>query len=311
MSEPDRLKENVTRVAREADMDLVGYAPVDRFESVHARLRPEAHLPGARAVVSIAMRYPRAMYELAGNTEAETYMSLDGYENFTMKHAVMMAAMDVTRYLESRGHLAIPMQMEHMRVRPYKDIPTEWTPDFDNNVAAVAAGLGELGVQGVPITHEYGTRQMFTSVVTDAPLEPDPMYSGAALCDRCMKCVETCHMKALDGEDIREVKIGGRAFGVAAKDIWRCLWSKRFMLNAEAGPKKHGLDVTIDPPEGRITEEDVQKASAEKGRRGGMQTWYTYADRACERNCVPPHMREEKSLLEKQLEAAAREGRPS
>lgn len=301
MQNTDKLKHEVARVAREADMDLVGFASIDRFESVLPRLRPQAHLPGAQAVVSMAMRYPRAMYELAGNTEAESNMSLDSYENMHMRDMLMGAAMDVTRYLEKCGFLAIPMQITHYRVQPYKDIPEPWTQDFDHKVAAVAAGLGELGIHGEPITHEYGTRQMFISVVTDAVIEPDPMYEGPELCDACMKCVETCHMHAFDGSRLKDVVIGEKTFRVAKKDIWRCMWSKRFMLNAEAGPKLSGMSVTVDPPDGPITEADVQKAQAEKGEKGGMQTWYMYADRACERNCIPPHMRDQESLLAKQL----------
>jgi hypothetical protein len=81
------------------------------------------------------------------------------------------------------------------------------------------------------------------------------------------------------------------------------------MLNAEAGPKLSGMNVTIEPPAGKITEADVHKAQDEKGRRGGMQTWYMYADRACERHCLPPHLRGKKSLLEEQKEKAAAQGR--
>jgi ferredoxin len=308
MSDMRQLKDEVIRVARAAEMDLVGVAPIDRFRGVHHRMRPEAHLPGAQAVVAMAMRYPRAMYELAGNTEAESFMSLDSYENHHMVDMLMLAAMDVTRYLEKAGYLAIPMQITHYRVRPYKDIQEEWTQDFDHRVAAVAAGLGELGLNGEVITHAYGTRQKFIAVVTDAPLPADPLYSGPGLCDRCLACVKTCHMQALRTDDLKKVQIGSRTFEVAQKDIWRCLWSKRFMLNADAGPKLSGMNVTINPPAGRIAEADVQKAQAEKGRRGGMQTWYMYADRACERNCIPPHMRTKKSLLEQQKEKVATAG---
>lgn len=304
MSVDRDLKAEVTRVAREADMDLVGFAPMDRFESVHYRLRPEAHLPGARTAVSMAMRYPRAMYELAGATQAETYMSLDSYGNHHMVQMLMIAAMDVTRYLEKRGHLAIPMQRSHYRVHPYKDIPGSWTPDFDHAVAAVAAGLGEIGLHGEVITPEYGTRQMFISVVTDAEVEADPMYAGPPLCDKCMACVRTCHMQALDGEDLREVTVGGRAFELAARDIWRCMWSRRFHLNADAGPNLSGQTVTVAPPDGQITERDVQEAQRIKGEQAGMQTWYTYADRACERNCLPPHHRDREPLPDRQRRLA-------
>ncbi len=307
MKDYEGLKKEIVRVAQNAEMDLVGFGGIDSFESVHPRMRPEAHLPGARTVVSMAMRYPRAMYELSGRTEAESTMSLDSYENRHMREMLMVAAMDVTRYLEKAGYLAIPMQNTHYRVHPYKDIKESWTMDFDHNVAAVAAGLGELGIHGVPITHQYGTRQMFISVVTDAEIVPDPLYNGETLCDGCMKCVYTCHMNAFDETEMEDVKIGERTFKRAKKDIWRCMWSKRFMLNAEAGPKLSGMNVTIEPPEGRITEQDVRKAQAEKGDKGGMQTWYIYADRACERNCIPPHMRNKEDLLTAQLRAAGEE----
>jgi len=306
MNNLSELKSETARIAREADMDLVGFAGIDRFESVHYRMRPQAHLPDAMTVVSMAMRYPKAMYELAGNTDAESYMSLDSYENIHMREMLMVAAMDVTRFIEKAGYLAIPMQTSHYRVQPYKDIEESWTQDFDCNVAAVAAGLGELGLNGVPITHEYGTRQMFISVVTDAPFEPDPMYEGPALCDKCMKCVSACRMKALDGADLKDVVIGERTFQVAQKDIWRCMWSKRFMLDAGAGPELSGMSMTINPPEGQITEADVIAAQTEKGETGGMQTWYMYADRACERVCIPPHKRNEEPLLAKQLRLAAK-----
>lgn len=301
----EKLKKKIIQVAKESDMDLVGFAGIDRFEDVHYRIRPQAHLPGAATVVSMAMRYPKAMYELAGNTEAESYMSLDSYEKKHMQEILMVAAMDVTRYLEKAGFLAIPMQITHYRVHPYKDIEESWTQDFDHKIAAVAAGLGELGIHGEPITPEYGTRQMFISVVTDAPIAADPMYKGPALCDKCMKCVEACRMNALSNTETKDISIGKITFPVAKKDIWRCMWSKRFMLNAEAGPNLSGMDVTIDPPERQITEADVQAAQALKGEKGGMQTWYIYADRACERICIPPHKRDEEPLLDKQLRLAA------
>lgn len=288
----DPLRESVECVARDADIDLFGVASVDRFAAVYPRMRPEAHLPSARCAISLAMRYPSAMYELAGKTPAESFMSLDSYESMHMRDMLMVAAMDVTRFLESRGFLAIPMQITHFRVHPYKDIPDSWTRDFDHAVCAVAAGLGELGLHGVPITPRYGTRQMFISVVTEAPLAADPLYRGEPLCDGCMACATHCHMQAFDPAKRHEVAIGDRTFAVLDKDVWRCMWSRRFMLNAEAGPKLGGLDVTVDPPSDRpITEADVQAALGEKGRKGGLQTWYTYADRACERVCVPPHLR--------------------
>lgn len=285
------LREEVTKSARRNCMDLVGFAPESRFADVHYRMRPQAHLPGAKTVVCIGIRYPLAMYENAGRTKAESYMSMDSYENNAMSSALQGAAMDVARTLEDFGFKAVPISIGKYRVRPYKDIEEVWTQDFRNDVAAVAAGLGEIGLNGAVITPEFGTRQMITSIVTDADIEPDRPYSGPPLCDSCGKCVSACMMKALDTKRKKKIKVGDRVFDVFDKDQWRCMWSKKFMLNAEMGPKLHGLDVSVSPPEGEITEADVKNALSEKGRKGGLQTWYTYSMRECERECIPPHLR--------------------
>jgi len=286
-----KLRKEIIRTAEKGCMDFTGFAPMDRFNGVHRRMRPEAHLKDAKCVVSIGIRYPLAMYENAGKTKAESYMSMDMYENNAMETALLQAAMDVARTLEDFGFNAVPMTTSMYRVQPYKDIKECWTQDFRNDIAAVAAGHGELGFNGVVITPKYGTRQMFTSIVTDAPIEADKMYEGPSLCDKCMKCVNACKMAAISAKDFDKVVVGDRNYYVAKKDIWRCMWSKKFMLNAEMGPKLHGMNVTIEPPKDEIKEEDVQKALSEKGRKGGLQTWYTYSMRECERECVPPHLR--------------------
>jgi epoxyqueuosine reductase QueG len=288
-----QLRDELTSTARADRIDLVGVAAVDRFESVHYRRRPAAHLPGARAVVVLAMRYPKALWELAGRTPAESYMSMSMADSMGLRTQVCLAALDVSRVIEDHGFAVIPMPIDAYRVHPYKDIPDAWHTPFDNDVAAAAAGLGELGLHGKLITPQFGTRQQYTSVVTDAPLEPDPLYEGPALCDRCGACTRACLMHAFKEDAVRDVAIGTRVFQVCQRDWWRCMWSQRFHLNADMGPKFHGMDVTVDPPDSAITDADVKQALQVKGEKGGLQTWYTYAMRECERACVPPHLREQ------------------
>ena len=57
----------------------------------------------------------------------------------------------------------------------------------DYRVVAYAAGLGEFGYSKVFLTPEFGPFQRFVLLLTDAPLEADPIYEGH-LCDRCMRC---------------------------------------------------------------------------------------------------------------------------
>ena len=69
--------------------------------------------------------------------------------------------------------------------------PEQMPPDlqFHFRLAAVACGLGEMGWSKMFLTPQFGPLQRVAFIFTDAPLEPDPMYSGPALCRRCMACV--------------------------------------------------------------------------------------------------------------------------
>lgn len=49
---------------------------------------------------------------------------------------------------------------------------------FHFRLAAVACGLGEMGWSKMFLTPEFGPLQRVAFIFTDAPLEPDPMYSG-------------------------------------------------------------------------------------------------------------------------------------
>jgi hypothetical protein len=60
---------------------------------------------------------------------------------------------------------------------------------FHFRIAAFCCGLGEIGWSKLFLTPEFGPRQRFAFMLTDAPLEPDPLYDGPPLCDRCMACV--------------------------------------------------------------------------------------------------------------------------
>jgi ferredoxin len=63
----------------------------------------------------------------------------------------------------------------------------------------VAAGLGQLGLNGQLLTPFSGSRNRINLLVTDAPLELDePVdYGVKALCDTCQVCVQNCPTGAI------------------------------------------------------------------------------------------------------------------
>lgn len=54
--------------------------------------------------------------------------------------------------------------------------------------AAVAAGMGELGQHQLLPTPEPGGKQKLVSIITDAPLKPDPSIKHQ-IYDHCNMCV--------------------------------------------------------------------------------------------------------------------------
>ena len=275
------LTDAVKALALRLGADLVGVAPVERFEAAPELFKPESLLPGARTVISIAVHHPDACVELCGFPTPHD-MGPYGPAQDAMNRLLDHIAFEVAKFLESEGFDALPLPVTNFwRYRRPPGLGTDFVPDFPHIHAAVAAGLGEIGLSGLLLTPEFGPRQRVTTIITAAPLRPDPLYQGPPLCDRCMLCAEACPLDAIRREARRiEVRIGERAFRYPLKNKWRCAWAEHF-----------GLDLGIEPPE-RVDEGTVLELLGRHGRRGGAMGW-------CLKFCLPPHLRaNEPSLSE-------------
>ena len=231
------------------DVDLVGVAPVDRFGEGPEGGRPTDYLPQATSVVVLAARIPASALEVAGHYE-ETGKTLGPYMWYgyvVPNWDLSSAATRLAGHLEKRGFRALPFPPTGIN---YK---FGYRADFSHRHAAVAAGLGEFGLSGLVLTPEFGAGQRFVSIITDAPLEPSPMYEGPALCrpELCRsECIRSCPTKALTGRVT--VAIGGDTFEYARIQPVRCKW-----LFPEKGYRRTEVAMPADP-----TEEDYQAALA-------------------------------------------------
>jgi len=89
-------------------------------------------------------------------------------------------------------------------------------------IAAYLCGMGEIGWSKVFLTPRFGPRQRFAFIITDAPLEPDPLVEPGTLCDRCMRCVAECPGDALSAENSVKVTLAGNDVEWGALDEDRC-----------------------------------------------------------------------------------------
>jgi epoxyqueuosine reductase QueG len=229
---PD-LTEVIKQKARELGADLVGIAPIDRFKNAPLRMSPQGLLPGAKYVVVSAMHHPDAMIELDGEPTSHE-MGPYGMQTTGMNARLDDISFLLARFIEGKGHRALPIAASNIwRYTGYKDLKVSFAPDMAHRYAAVAAGLGIIGYSGLCLSPEFGPRNRFVSVITDAELTATPMYDGDPLCDQCFECVNTCPTDAFRKEVVKmnKIEIGGHSFEFPETNKWRCAWAENFQLN--------------------------------------------------------------------------------
>ena len=74
---------------------------------------------------------------------------------------------------------------------------------------AVAAGLGNWGKNGLVVNPQYGSRLLFASVFTNAPLESSILQPESQLnqtCNNCGKCISACPANAFEGNRFHKAR---------------------------------------------------------------------------------------------------------
>lgn len=231
--------------------DLVGISPMSRFEGAPKQMDARYIFPGAKSMIVLGFRIPRGSFRgIEEGTLFSNYPSM-GYAALNQIYGPMVL-WNLNRYIEDRGYEAVPMMNTHggealnpvtgkfrrgwsrpaKEGNPYPDVLVHF------RIAAYMAGLGEIGWSKVFLTPEFGPRQRFVILLTDAELEPDPIYEGK-ICDRCMLCVKNCHGNAISKNESVKVTVAG----------YELEWNKLDPLACEKGIQG-GTNKELNPFEG-------------------------------------------------------------
>jgi len=234
------------------------FIPEKRFRDVKV-MGPRDYLPSARSVITVGIHYPYTCLSEAEESPAKTIAPY-GFAQFATLHQLNMVSLDIVKFLMEKGYQAIST-LDLFNIASRLKTPRGLIVDNTaNSYIAVASGLGDLAWNGMVLTPEYGFTQRFIAIVTDAPLNSDPVYDGEPLCNKCFQCVENCPTQALSKEKGISIEIDGKKFIQGCLERLRCDWSKRYGLIAEAGPKYMGCELSLKPPRREISSEDIMEA---------------------------------------------------
>ena len=210
--------QDVKSFARKIGVDLVGIAPIERFEGVPPWMHPASVFPEGMSVIMMARQITRG--SLRGIEEGTHWVKPSLGLNARIPY-------DLGRFLEDHGWEAVPVYQlaperwpEGIPVSPDRPAPNV-TPSFE--YAAVAAGLGEMGYCKIFLTPEFGPRQQLGMLVTDVPLEPDPLFEGK-ICDssECLECVRACPLNVISEKEVEEIVVAGKKTTYAKIDFRAC-----------------------------------------------------------------------------------------
>ncbi len=251
----------VKRIAKEMGADLVGITPMSRFAGAPLQMDPRTIMPNAKSMVVVGFRINRGA--LRGIEEGTHFMNYSSMA-YGAVNTVFMPNFIIhfSRIFEDEGYEAMPFGFESnfgnsvdSWAKPSADGPNPplrddmlWSkpvapgkpaPDVlvHVRIAAYLAGLGEIGYSKVFLTPEFGPRQRLFLVMTELELEPDPIYSGPPLCNRCLACVRDCPGQAIDPEKTVKVTLAGHEVEWGEFDPQKCLWAFRGAEETSAGER--------------------------------------------------------------------------
>jgi len=217
--------EEIKEFAKRAGADLVGIGSMDRYDGAPMQSDPRYIFPEAKSIIGLGFRIHRGL--LRGIEEGTYFAGYPamGYANINDVYAPMVLR-EVGNFLEDNGYEAILYQNTSVRlgtgvgkaVSPDKPKPDVF---LHFRISAFICGMGEIGYSKVFLTPEFGPRQRFAFIITDAPLDPDPIFEGK-LCDKCKLCVKDCLSGAISADKTVKVTVAGKELEWNDLDADKC-----------------------------------------------------------------------------------------
>ena len=234
LSDPRKAAQEVKKQALALGADAVGIGNIERWENSPLQMDPRQIMPECKSIIGMVFRVERgSLRGIEEGTFFSNYSAM-GYGGITYLY-MPMTVINLSKFIEDQGYEAIPMghQSDWRAIsnngalkknfsRPVR--PGQAHPDImiHLRIAAYLCGLGEIGFSKMFLSPQFGPRCRVGIILTDVELEPDPIYDGPQLCNRCMACVKACPGQCFDTENPVKVNLAGHEVEWADIDIDKC-----------------------------------------------------------------------------------------
>lgn len=259
--------------------DLVGIASLNRWKSAPFNRTPMALMPDATAAIVLGFHYLDSCVELGGQPDIR--IPGPAISNHIASEHGNYAAFKLCKYIEKRGYDALMVPATGWwNYREDAASPRGFSADITHYYAACAAGLGEIGWNNLCLTEQFGPRQRWITVVTNAQIKCDPMYNGEKLCDGCKLCEKHCPGEAFTKESKGTITVDfdEKTYAFKHKNLWRCAIGENFQL-----------DSFMKRPE--ISNEDSIKELCDDWAKGGEEKRFSWKMGACLKWCMTHNRR--------------------
>lgn len=182
------MKEYTTEIkayATQLGADLVGIADLERVDGIETI--PDNLLDTFTRAVVIAHQLSPEVFAQIDDEPTQLYSHQYVAVNQLLDHINLLLQSKIL----SMGYkaLALPASQTLDRDR--------WVGHISTKAVAKAAGLGWQGKSLLLVTPQYGPRVRIACVLTNAPLNPDPILPNR--CGNCTCCKEACPAQAIYG----------------------------------------------------------------------------------------------------------------
>ena len=179
---------NVKEFTKSLGADLVGIAPANSEHLKDNKAGIEAILPGCRSLIVIAKR-------LNSDAISSRNIKIAQYDTICTYQELDLIMHKVAWYLKENGYRAVSIP---------PNMPIDFSPEkmgmygeVNQKCAATAAGLGNIGINRLFLSPEFGPFLRMGSILTDADLKADDPLKDK-VCTKCMECVKKCPAGAIE-----------------------------------------------------------------------------------------------------------------